>query len=108
MLLWITVCVFALICVRAGLLHVYQVFALCSRCFALWALSCHVYPPISISRLRISGISLLTKHIEGVTHIIEKLPEGYCLFDRPRGTNPLVVSVPELDNLVLANGLVKA
>ncbi|OQE11613.1 hypothetical protein PENVUL_c002G06456 [Penicillium vulpinum] len=27
---------------------------------------------------------------EGVTHIIEKLPEGYCLFERPRGTNPKI------------------
>ncbi|KAK4862680.1 hypothetical protein LT330_002813 [Penicillium expansum] len=25
---------------------------------------------------------------EGVSHIIEKLPEGYCLFQRPRGTDP--------------------
>ncbi|KAJ5503558.1 Transcription-silencing protein Clr2 [Penicillium fimorum] len=25
---------------------------------------------------------------EGVVHIIEKLPDGYCLFERPRGTNP--------------------
>ncbi|CAI7622061.1 unnamed protein product [Penicillium glandicola] len=25
---------------------------------------------------------------EGVIHIIEKLPDGYCLFQRPRGTNP--------------------
>ncbi|KAJ5170221.1 Transcription-silencing protein Clr2 [Penicillium coprophilum] len=25
---------------------------------------------------------------EGVIHTIEKLPDGYCLFERPRGTNP--------------------
>ncbi|KAJ5206740.1 Transcription-silencing protein Clr2 [Penicillium cf. griseofulvum] len=27
---------------------------------------------------------------EGVTHTIEKLPDGYCLFQRPRGTNPSI------------------
>ncbi|CDM26440.1 hypothetical protein CBS147339_6228 [Penicillium roqueforti] len=25
---------------------------------------------------------------DGVIHTIEKLPDGYCLFERPRGTNP--------------------
>lgn len=30
----------------------------------------------------------------GITYILEKLPEGYVLMDRPRGTDQKVVSVP--------------
>lgn len=35
----------------------------------------------------------MTNNNSGMSYILDSLPEGYSLFDRPRGTNPDIVSV---------------
>lgn len=35
---------------------------------------------------------LTLKFMLGVTYILEKMPAGYCLFDRPRSTDSQMVS----------------
>lgn len=39
-----------------------------------------------------SVMGIMLTLILGVTYILEKLPDGYGLFDRPRGSNPSEVS----------------
>lgn len=45
------------------------------------------------------SIAKLTMHVLGVIYTIDRLPEGYCLFDRPRGTNPSMVRLPGVFDL---------
>lgn len=43
-------------------------------------------------RLMILEHRLMSRLMLGVTYILEKMPAGYCLFDRPRGTDSSMVS----------------
>lgn len=38
-----------------------------------------------------------TNHNQGANYAIDSLPEGYAVFDRPRGTNPDIVSLATED-----------
>ncbi|KAJ5572234.1 hypothetical protein N7535_005894 [Penicillium sp. DV-2018c] len=56
--------------------------------FVRFALSLAHRPPSHFGASCLISTPILTKHIKGVTYIIEKLPDGYCLFKRPRPNNP--------------------
>jgi ATP-binding cassette subfamily D (ALD) long-chain fatty acid import protein len=45
---------------------------------------------------------------QGTNYVIDSLPEGYAVFDRPRGTNPDIVSLAtedlSLQSYILTDG----